>query len=82
MFPAIPEAAEIAQKQMAAHGADVSAFIEEAREPQGTFCLPISEHASEVVRLLRANFDGIFLDGADPATTLKATNKEVNALFK
>jgi multiple sugar transport system substrate-binding protein len=82
VFPAIAEAAEISQKQMAAHGADVSAFIEEAREPQGTFFLPISEHASEVVRLLRANFDGIFLDGADPATTLKATNKEVNALFK
>jgi multiple sugar transport system substrate-binding protein len=82
VFPAIPEAADISQKQMAAQGADVSAFTQEAKDPHGTFFLPISEHASEVVRLLRANFDGIFLDGADPATTLKATNKEVNALFK
>jgi multiple sugar transport system substrate-binding protein len=82
VFPAIPEAAEISQKQMAAKGADVSAFVEEAKEPQGTFFLPISEHGSDVVRILRANFDGIFLDGADPATTLKAANKEVNSLFE
>ena len=82
VFPAIPEAAEISMKRMAEKGADVSAFVDEARQPEGTFFLPISEHASEVVRILRANFDGIFLEGADVAVTLKATNKEVNALFE
>jgi multiple sugar transport system substrate-binding protein len=69
-------------KRMAAKGADVSAFVEEAKQPDGTFFLPISEHASDVVRILRANFDAIFLEGADVTGTLKATNKEVNALFE
>jgi len=82
VFPAIPEAAEISVKQMAAKGADVSAFIEEAKTPGGTFFLPISEHATDAVRILRANFDAIFLEGADVAKTLEATNKEVNALFQ
>jgi multiple sugar transport system substrate-binding protein len=82
VFPAIAEAAEISMKRMAAKGADVSAFVDEAKQPEGTFFLPISEHANDVVRILRANFDGIFLDGADVAITLKATNKEVNALFE
>ena len=42
---------------------------------------PISEHASDIVRILRANFDAIFLEGSDVETTLKAANKEVNSLF-
>jgi len=45
------------------------------------FFLPISEHASDVVRILRANFDAIFLEGADVPNTLQIANKEVNALF-
>jgi multiple sugar transport system substrate-binding protein len=81
VFPAIPEAAEISVKQMAAKGADVSAFIDEAKQSDGTFFLPISEHASDVVRILRANFDAIFLEGADVSNTLQIANKEVNALF-
>jgi multiple sugar transport system substrate-binding protein len=67
---------------MSKKGVDVSAFVEEAKEPQGTFFLPISEHASDVIRILRANFDRIFLDDADVATTLKSANKEVNSLFE
>jgi multiple sugar transport system substrate-binding protein len=82
VFPAIPEAAEISKEAMSKKGVDVSAFIEEAKEPQGTFFLPISEHASDVIRILRANFDRIFLDDADVATTLKSANKEVNSLFE
>jgi len=82
VFPAIPEAAEISMKRMAEKGADVSAFVDEAKQPDGTFFLPISEHASDVVRILRANFDAIFLEGADVDKTLKAANKEVNALFE
>jgi len=59
-FPAVPEAAEISQKQMASKGVDVSAFVEEGKAAGGTFFLPISEHSSDVVRILRANFDSIF----------------------
>jgi multiple sugar transport system substrate-binding protein len=82
VFPAIADAAEISMKRMAEKGADVSAFVDEAKQPDGTFFLPISEHASDVVRILRANFDAIFLEGADVMVTLKAANKEVNALFE
>lgn len=82
VFPAIPTAAEISVKQMAAKGADVSAFIDEAKQPDGTFFLPISEHASEIVRILRASFDSIFPEGANVSQTLKTANNEVNALFK
>jgi multiple sugar transport system substrate-binding protein len=82
VFPAIAEAAEISEKRMAQKGANVSAFVDEAKSPEGTFFLPISEHASDTVRILRANFDAIFLEGADVETTLKAANKEVNSLFE
>ena len=82
VFPAVPEAAEISQKRMAAKGVDVSAFVEEAKAPGGTFFLPISEHSSDVVRILRANFDAIFLNAEDPAPKLEASNKEINALFR
>jgi hypothetical protein len=50
--------------------------------PPAAITLPISEHASDVVRILRVNFDAIFLEGADVEKTLKAANKEVNALFE
>ena len=82
MFPAIPEAAEISEKRMAEKGVDVSAFVDEAKQPGGTFFLPISEHGSEIVRILRSSSDAIFLDGADVEQTLKAANKEVNSLFE
>jgi ABC-type glycerol-3-phosphate transport system substrate-binding protein len=82
VFPAVPEAAEISEKQMASKGVDVSAFVDEAKTPGGTFFLPISEHSSDVVRILRANFDSIFLNGEDPASKLEASNGEINALFR
>ena len=58
-----------------AKGADVSAFVDEAKTPEGTFFLPISEHASDVVRILRANFDAIFLEGADVRPLRPLTKK-------
>jgi len=42
VFPAILEAAEISRAAMSKKGVDVSAFVEEAKERQGTFFLPIS----------------------------------------
>ncbi len=82
VFPAIPEATEIAKTRMAEKGVDVSAFVEEAKDPQGTFFLPITDHGSDVVRILRASFDSIFLGGADVKTNLKAANQEIHSLFQ
>ena len=59
-----------------------TAFVDEAKASGGTFFLPISEHSSDVVRILRANFDSIFLNGEDPGPKLEASNHEINALFK
>jgi len=67
---------------MAANGVDVSAFVEEAEDPQGTFFLPVSDHGNDSVQILRATFDAIFLDGADPAPKLKTANEEIEALFR
>jgi len=81
VFPAIPEATELTKQLMAKKGIDVSAYVDEAEDPNGTFLIPITDHATDVLRITRAAFDKIYLDGADAATTLKAANDEVNALF-
>ena len=82
VFPAVREATEIAKERMAAHGVDTSAFVEEAKNPQGTFFLPITDHGNDAVRILRATFDAIFLDGADAAPKLQAANQEIDSLFQ
>jgi multiple sugar transport system substrate-binding protein len=82
VFPAVPEATEITKAAMAKKGVDVSAFVSEATEPNVTFLFPITDHASEVLRITRAAFDSILLNGADAASTLKSANEEVNALFE
>src|ERR1700740_589441 len=82
VFPAIPEAAEIAKTKMAGKGVDVSAFVEEATDPKATFLFPITDHASDINRIMKAAFDAVYLNGADAASTFKAANKEVNDLFQ
>ena len=82
VFPAVREATEIAKERMAAHGVDASAFLEEAKNPQGTLFLPITDHGNDAVRILRVTFDAIFLDGADAAPELQAANQEIDSLFQ
>jgi multiple sugar transport system substrate-binding protein len=82
VFPAITTAG---QKALAAHkaaGRDVSAFLDEANDPQGTFLYPITDHAAKVEQLVLAAYESIMLGSADPATTLKSVNTEVNNLFQ
>src|SRR6201987_662120 len=82
VFPAVPEATEIAKTKMAGKGGDVSAFVEEATDPKATFLFPITDHASDINRIMKAAFDAVYLNGADAASTFKAANKEVNDLFQ
>jgi multiple sugar transport system substrate-binding protein len=56
--------------------------VSEATDPNVTFLFPITDHASDVLRITRAALDAIFLNGADAAATLKSANEEVNALFE
>src|SRR5580704_7739366 len=81
VFPAIPEATELAKDAMAKKGIDVSAYVSEAADPNATFLFPITDHATDVLRITRAAFDSILLNGNDAAKTLKAANDEINALF-
>jgi multiple sugar transport system substrate-binding protein len=62
-------------------GLDVSAFLQEATDPQGTFLFPIADHAADVLRITKVGLDAILLNGADAATTMKKANSEVNDLF-
>jgi multiple sugar transport system substrate-binding protein len=67
---------------MVQSGVDVSAFVDEAVDPNATFLFPITDHASDVLRITRAAFDSIYLNGEDAAATLKTANEEINALFQ
>lgn len=82
VFPAIKSAAEKAQQAMSKKGADASPFLKEATDPQGTFLFPIADHSADVLRITKVALDAILLNGADPASTMKETNEEVNALFE
>jgi multiple sugar transport system substrate-binding protein len=82
VFPAIKSAAEKAQQVMSKKGADVSPFLKEATDPQGTFLFPIADHSADVLRTTKVAMDAILLNGADPASTMKQVNEEVNALFE
>ena len=63
-------------------GADVPPFLMEATTPDGTFLFPIADHSADVLRVTKVALDAILLDGADAATSMKAANDEVNALFE
>ena len=82
IFPAIKGAAEKAAQVMTKKGADVAPFLLEANDPQGTFLFPIADHSADVLRITKIALDGILLEGADPASTMKTANEEVNALFE
>jgi multiple sugar transport system substrate-binding protein len=82
VFPAIKSDAELAEQVMGKKGVDVSAFLVEATDPQGTFLFPIADHAADVLRITKVGLDAILLNGADPASTFKKVNTEVNALFE
>jgi len=81
VLPAIPAGTQLAKDAMAKKGLDVSAYTEEATDPNATFLFPITDHATEVQRIMRAAFDSILLNGDDVAKTLKSANEQVNGLF-
>jgi multiple sugar transport system substrate-binding protein len=83
VFPAIESGVD---KALAAHeenGADVSAFTEEALDPDGTFLFPVTDNASEISTLMRQVEEEIYLDQVDDVQAhLEEANQEVNALFQ
>jgi len=82
VFPAVRQDVDTAKEAFAKKGMDVSPFVEEGTDPKVTFLFPVTDHASDVVRIMQAAIDRIMLSGADPTSTLKSANQEVNALFQ
>ena len=83
VFPAIQSGVENALTAHEAKGADVSAFTEEALDPEGTFLFPVTDNASEISTIMRQVEENIYLGQTDDAASaLQAANEEVNGLFQ
>ena len=81
VFPAIPSGVERTLAVREAAGVDVSAFTEEALDPNGTFLFPITDNGAEISAIMDPTMDSILLGEADAATALQEANEQVNALF-
>ncbi len=82
VFPAITTAGDKALAAHQAKGQDVQVFVDEAKAPDGTFFLPVSEHGNEISQLVQDGIQSSVLGQSDSATALKKANDQVNALFK
>jgi multiple sugar transport system substrate-binding protein len=82
VFPAIESGVEEALQGRAAQGVDVSAFTEQALDPEGTFLFPIADNASEITAIMEPVMDSIMLGQARAAEILPQANERVNALFR
>jgi multiple sugar transport system substrate-binding protein len=80
VFPAIPEATQVATRQFASNGVDVKAFTINV-EDQTTFLAPVTDNASKVDAIMKPTMDAIMSFKADPQAALPRANQEVNALF-
>jgi multiple sugar transport system substrate-binding protein len=82
VFPAIASGVAKSLEVRKAKGIDVTAFTDQAKEKDGTFLFPITDHASEINTIMSDALDNIALGKSDAATALKAANDEVNKLFQ
>jgi multiple sugar transport system substrate-binding protein len=83
VFPAVQSGVDKALAAHEANGLDVSAFTEQALDPNGTFLFPVADNASEISTIMSQTEETIYLGQTeDVAGVLKAANDEVNALFE
>lgn len=80
VFPAIFSGAEKAQAAYEARGLDVSPYLDQAAEENGTFLFPIVDKASEYVAIVQPALQEVAM-GAPAADIIPGMNEEVNALF-
>lgn len=80
VLPAIPESLEIAKKKFAEQGVDLSPFT--VHLDQGTtFEFPITDHASDISKIMEPAMDSVML-GEAPVASLRDANNQVNQLFR
>ena len=82
VFPAQQSGVDKAIAAYAAKNLDVSAFTNQATEPNGTFLFPVTDHASEISAIMRPVMDSIMLGQAKAADVLPAATQQINALFQ
>lgn len=82
VFPAIPSGVERALTVRESQGVDVTAYTEEALDPEGTFLFPITDNGAEISAIMDPTMDSIVLGEADAATALQEANQQVNELFE
>ena len=82
VFPSIESGVNNALAAFEGRGLDVSAFTEQALEPDGTFLFPVTDHASEIASIMTEVMDAIALGQVTAAAALPAADAEVDGLFK
>ncbi|WP_214408734.1 ABC transporter substrate-binding protein [Sphaerisporangium fuscum] len=82
VLPAIGTSSDKALAAHAAAGRDVKPFVDEAKDPQGTFLLPITDNADKIAEIMDNAISSVYLGKADAKTSLTAANAEVNGLFQ
>lgn len=82
VFPAIPDAAAVSQQVRTDSGVDVSAFVDQANEENGTFLFPITDFGGEITTIMTEAMDNIGLGVLDASTALTDANEEINSLFQ
>ena len=80
VFPAIPSGTDKAQAAWKSQGIDISSFTDHLTN-KTTFLFPITDHAAEINNLMQSSMDDV-LSGKAPASSLTATNTQVNQLFQ
>lgn len=81
VFPAITSATERALAAHEAAGRDVRLFVDQAKDPEGTFLLPVSDHGDEINQIVGTAMEEVWLGQKDATSALTAANRQVNALF-
>jgi multiple sugar transport system substrate-binding protein len=81
VFPAIPSAAETAMAAWDEKGLDVSPYLDQAQEEDGTFLFPIVDQASEFVAIVTPVMEAVGLGQSQAADVFPAMNDEVNSLY-
>lgn len=82
VFPSVESGVDKALAAYEERGLDVSAFTEQALEPDGTFLFPVTDHASEITSIMTEAMDAIALGQVTAVDALPAADAEVDGLFK
>jgi len=82
VFPAIKSGVDASLAKRKADGHDVSAYTDQALDPNGTFLFPITDHGAEISAIMDPIMTSIMLGEKKAADALKDANTQVNALFQ